>query len=127
MENNIKDEKDKILIEPIIAPKTRQQAAKLKERSETSKPKTRSRTISENILPKNRSSVSTTPPPPPALPLQISTSHPHSSISTSRPRIHSPSHMPYPLRSPRSKQHRVSSPVHFTPSPTSRTSGILFT
>ena len=91
----------------------------------TSKPKTRSRTISENILSKNRSSVSTSPPPPPPSPLQINTSHPHSSISTSRPRIHSPSHMPYPLRSPRTKQHRASSPVHFAPSPTSRTSGIL--
>jgi hypothetical protein len=41
---------------------------------------------------------------------------PHSTLSTSRPRIHSPSHMPYPLRSPRTKQHRTSPPVHFATS-----------
>ncbi len=52
--------------------------------------------------------------PPPSL--QMTTPLPHSTVSTSRPRIHSPSHMPYPLRSPRTKQHRASSPVHFTPS-----------
>lgn len=85
------DEKDKTIIQPIIMRKTRQQTARVKERTETSKPKTRSRTTSESLLTKN---VSTSPP--------IS----HSSISSTR------SHMPYPLRSPRTKQHPTSSPVH---------------
>jgi hypothetical protein len=119
----MKEEKEKIVIQPIIAPKTRQQTAKLKERSETNKLKTRSRTTSENVLPENRTNISTSPPPPPP-PLQINTALPHSSISTSRPRIHSPSHMPYPLRSPRTRQHRAPSPVHFTSPPTTRTSGM---
>ncbi|CAF2738247.1 unnamed protein product [Rotaria sp. Silwood2] len=118
-----KNEKEKHSVEPIIIRRTRQQTAKLKERAETmtliSKPQTRSRTISESTLPKNRTSTSTSPPPP----LQITTPLPHSSISTTRPYIHSPSHMPYPLRSPRTKQHRTSSPVHFTPSSTSRNAG----
>ncbi|CAF2627612.1 unnamed protein product [Rotaria sp. Silwood2] len=119
-----KNEKEKHSVEPIIIRRTRQQTAKLKERAETmtliSKPQTRSRTISESTLPKNRTSTSTSPPPP----LQITTPLPHSSISTTRPYIHSPSHMPYPLRSPRTKQHRTSSPVHFTPSSTSRNAEI---
>ncbi|CAF3599476.1 unnamed protein product [Rotaria socialis] len=121
-ESNLKEEK--VPAEPIIVRKTRQQAAKLKERSttktSTSKPKTRSRTISENLLPKSRTSVSTSPPPP----LPITNPLPHSSISTTRPRIHSPTHMPYPLRSPRTKQHRTSSPVHSNQSSTSRNSEV---
>ncbi|CAF5126657.1 unnamed protein product, partial [Rotaria magnacalcarata] len=119
-ESNLKEEK--IPAEPIIGRKTRQQTAKLKERSatktSTSKPKTRSRTISENLLPKSCASVSTSPPPP----LSITNPLPHSSVSTTRPRVHSPSHMPYPLRSPRTKQHRTSSPVHSNQSSTSRNS-----
>ncbi len=84
----------------------------------TNKPKTRSRTISESVLSKTRTS---TPPPPPPPSSTSSTSQimnplPHSTLSTSRPRIHSPSHMPYPLRSPRTKQHRTSPPVHFATS-----------
>ncbi|CAF1487786.1 unnamed protein product [Rotaria magnacalcarata] len=121
-ESNLKEEK--IPAEPIIGRKTRQQTAKLKERSatktSTSKPKTRSRTISENLLPKSCASVSTSPPPP----LSITNPLPHSSVSTTRPRVHSPSHMPYPLRSPRTKQHRTSSPVHSNQSSTSRNSEV---
>ncbi|CAF4888042.1 unnamed protein product, partial [Rotaria sp. Silwood1] len=125
-----KNDKEKLPIEPIIVRRTRHQTTKVKERSETmtiiNKPKTRSRTISENILPQNRTSVSTSPPspPPPPPPLQITIPVSHSSISTTRPRIHSPSHMPYPLRSPRTKQHRTSSPVHFTSSSTLRNSEV---
>jgi len=78
----------------------------------TNKPKTRSRTISESVLSKTRTSTS----PPPSSTSQIMTPLPHTTLSTSRPRIHSPSHMPYPLRSPRTKQHRTSPPVHFATS-----------
>ncbi|CAF3915703.1 unnamed protein product [Rotaria sordida] len=124
-----KDEKQKHSVEPIIIRRTRQQTAKLKQRAETmtliNKPQTRSRTISESTLPKNRTSISTSPPPPLPIPITL----PHSSISTTttttttRSHIHSPSHMPYPLRSPRTKQHRASSPLHFpSSSSTSRNS-----
>lgn len=84
---------EKIVIPPIIAHKTRQQTMKAKERTE-SKPKTRLRTSSETVL--------TNP---------TSTSPPSSTVPTTRLRTHSPSHMPYPLRSPRTKQHRQASPV----------------
>jgi hypothetical protein len=124
-ESNI-DEDEKIMVEPIIASKTRQQTAKLKERTETMtqihKPKTRSRTTSENVLVKSRTNVSTSPP--------ITTPLPHQSPSTLRPRLHSPSHMPYPLRSPRTmtnvtkqQTHQNLSPVHFMTPPTSTNSG----
>jgi hypothetical protein len=113
------DDKDQIVSQPIIVHKTRQQTAKLKERTETmtltNKPKTRSRTISENVLSKPRTtSPPPPPPPPPSSTVQTTAPLPHSILSTTRPRIHSPSHMPYPLRSPRTKQHRPSSPVHST-------------
>lgn len=73
--------------------------------------KARSRTISENILGKNHPHVMTTSP------------------SSSRTRLHSPSHMPYPLRSPRTmthmnKQHyQASSPVNIDNLSVSRSSG----
>ncbi len=104
-----------MISQPIIVHKTRQQTAKLKERPETmiltNKPKTRSRTISESVL----SKIRTNSPPPSTSSVQTTTPLPHSTLSTTRPRIHSPSHMPYPLRSPRTKQHRPSSPAHSTP------------
>jgi len=110
-ENSFKSEdndyKQTNIVQPVIAHKTRQQTAKLKNRSDTilltNKPKTRSRTISENIPLKTQA---TSPPPP--------------TVSTSKHRINSPTHMPYPLRSPRTKQHRISSPVHQPPSGISR-------
>jgi hypothetical protein len=76
--------------------------------------KGRSRTISENILGKNHHHVLTSPP---------------SSVSNSRSRLHSPSHMPYPLRSPRTlthvnkQQYQPSSPVNIDSSSVSRSSG----
>ena len=72
-------------IEPSQASKTRPRTAKSKE---STKPITRSRTISENMPAKNRTSESTSPPSTMAMP-------------PSRPHLHSPGHMPYPLRSPR--------------------------
>ncbi|CAF4368127.1 unnamed protein product, partial [Adineta steineri] len=102
------------IVEPIIKPKTRQQTAKLKERTETNKPKTRSRTASETVSSKNNTK-SASPPPP--------TVHNTTQHSSTRPRVHSPStHAPYPLRSPRTKQHRITSPVHFPTPSSSKTS-----
>jgi hypothetical protein len=116
MKSEIKEDvKEPNIVQPIIIHKTRQQTAKLKEKTETmtstNKPKTRSRTISESVLAKTRTSTS-----PPLSSVQTTNPLPHSTLSTTRPRIHSPSHMPYPLRSPRTKQHRASPPVHFVPS-----------
>lgn len=107
-ENSLKsednDKKETVIVQPIIVHKTRQQTAKLKERSDalllTNKPKPRSRTISESIPLKTQSNS----PPPSSI------------ITTSKQRIHSPTHMPYPLRSPRAKHHRIYSPVHQQPS-----------
>jgi len=72
--------------------------------------KTRSRTISENLPGKSHSHVIATSP------------------SSSRTRLHSPSHMPYPLRSPRTmthmtKQQQASSPVNIDNLSVSRSSG----
>lgn len=121
-ESTIKEEKTPV--EPIVGRKTRQQTAKLKERRETvtssNKPKTRSRATSESLVEKNRTSTSTSSPPPLPMPNPLS----HSSVSTARPRIHSPSHMPYPLRSPRTRQHRTS-PVQYSVSSTIKNPGKL--
>ncbi|UJR22338.1 hypothetical protein I4U23_025400 [Adineta vaga] len=117
-EHEIKDEEE-TKIKPVIKSKTRQQTAKLKERTETNRSKTR--TTSEIVTSKEQTSRSKSPPPPP--PISLS-SQSHISTSTSRPRTHSPIHMPYPLRSPRIKQHRTSSPVHFSNSSTSRISEV---
>lgn len=76
--------------------------------------KTRSRTISENLPGKSHSHVIATSP------------------SSSRARLHSPSHMPYPLRSPRTmthmtkqqqQRHQTSSPVNIDNLSVSRSSG----
>ncbi len=114
-----------MISQPIIVHKTRQQTAKLKERPETmiltNKPKTRSRTISESVL----SKIRTNSPPPSTSSVQTTTPLPHSTLSTTRPRIHSPSHMPYPLRSPRTKQHRPSSPAHSTPTTSGKLKNLI--
>jgi hypothetical protein len=79
------------------------------------KAKTRSRTISENILGKNHNNILKSPP---------------SSLSNSRSRLHSPSRFPYTIRSPRTtsnvnKQHyQPSSPINIDSSSVSRSSGI---
>ncbi|CAF1283604.1 unnamed protein product [Adineta steineri] len=113
--NEMKEEEN--IVEPIIKPKTRQQTAKLKERTETNKPKTRSRTASETVSSKNNTK-SVSPPPPPTV-------HNTTQHSSTRPRVHSPStHAPYPLRSPRTKQHRITSPVHFPTPSSSKTSEV---
>ena len=117
LENNVKDEEEKTL----ITRKTRQQRTKLKERNELiNKSKTRSQATSGNIVLKNRSSASTSPPPPS---LKVTAPLSYSSKSTSRSHLHSPSHMPYPRRSPRTKQHGTSPPVHSVASSTVNTSG----
>ena len=78
------------------------------------KTKARSRTISENILGKNHNHALKSPP---------------SSLSNSRSRLHSPSHFPYTIRSPRTmsnvnKQHyQASSPINIESSSVSRSSG----
>lgn len=78
------------------------------------KTKARSRTISENILGKNRNNLLKSPP---------------SSLSNSRSRLHSPSHFPYTIRSPRTMinvnrhQHQASSPINIESSSVSRSSG----
>jgi hypothetical protein len=79
------------------------------------KTKTRSRTISENILGKNHNNVLKSPP---------------SSLSNSRSRLHSPSHLPYTIRSPRTmsnvnkQQYQASSPINIDSSSVSRSSGM---
>src|ERR1700728_2654543 len=85
--------------------------------TERSMPKTkaRSRTISENILLKNHNNILKSPP---------------SSLSNSRSRLHSPSHFPYTIRSPRTisyvnkQQYQASSPINIDSSSVSRSSGI---
>ncbi len=84
--------------------------------SERAMPKTkaRSRTISENILGKNHNYPLKSPP---------------SSLSNSRSRLHSPSHLPYTIRSPRTmsnvtkQQYQASSPINIDSSSVSRSSG----
>lgn len=81
------------------------------------KPKTRSRTISENLLGKNQNSGVLKSPP--------------SSLSNSRSHLHSPSHMPYTTRSPRiinhvnKQQYQASSPINIDSSSISRSSGMI--
>lgn len=81
------------------------------------KTKTRSRTISENILGKNQNNILKSPP---------------SSLSNSRSRLHSPGHYPYTLRSPRTiphtnkQQYQASSPINIESSSVSRSSGKIF-
>ncbi len=81
------------------------------------KTKTRSRTISENILGKNHNNVLKSPP---------------SSLSNSRSHLHSPGRLPYTTRSPRAmsnankQQYRASSPINIDSSSVSRSSGIKF-
>ena len=78
------------------------------------KTKARSRTISENILGKHQNNILKSPP---------------SSLSNSRSRLHSPSHYPYTLRSPRTithtnkQQYQASSPINIESSSVSRSSG----
>ncbi|UJR26775.1 hypothetical protein I4U23_008089 [Adineta vaga] len=78
------------------------------------KTKARSRTISENILGKNHTNALKSPP---------------TSLSNSRSHLLSPSHLPYPLRSPRTmgnankQQHQASSPINIDSSSVSRSSG----
>ena len=97
-------------IEPSQPSTNRPRTSKSKE---STKPVTRSRTISENSPAKNRTSASTTPP---------------ATMPTSRTHPHSPGHKPYPLRSPRTmsnvaKQRSLTSPA--TPATSGRTSDIL--
>ncbi len=79
------------------------------------KTKARSRTISENLLGKNHYNPLKSPP---------------SSLSNSRSRLHSPSHLPYTIRSPRTmtnvnkQQYQPSSPINIDSSSVSRSSGI---
>ncbi|CAF3764395.1 unnamed protein product [Rotaria sordida] len=79
------------------------------------KTKTRSRTISENLLGKN--------------PYNNPLKSPPSSLSNSRSHLHSPSHLPYTLRSPRTinhankQQYQASSPINIDSSSVSRSSG----
>lgn len=79
------------------------------------KTKARSRTISENILGKNHNNILKSPP---------------SSLSNSRSHLHSPSHFPYTIRSPRTMnsinkhQYQASSPINIDSSSVSRSSGI---
>jgi len=78
------------------------------------KTKGRSRTISENILGKHHNNLLKSPP---------------SSLSSSRSHLHSPSHFPYTIRSPRiisnvnKHQHQASSPINIESSSVSRSSG----
>ncbi|CAF0902540.1 unnamed protein product [Rotaria sp. Silwood1] len=79
------------------------------------KTKTRSRTISENLLGKNYNNNPLKSPP--------------SSLSNSRSHLYSPSHFPYTLRSPRTinhankQQYQASSPINIDSSSVSRSSG----
>ncbi|CAF3364296.1 unnamed protein product [Rotaria socialis] len=79
------------------------------------KTKTRSRTISENILGKNHNNNNLKSPP--------------SSLSNSRSHMHSPSRMPYTRRSPRTinhpskAQYQASSPINIESPSVSRSSG----
>ncbi|CAF0886847.1 unnamed protein product [Adineta steineri] len=84
------------------------------ERSIPKNKTTRSRTISENILGKNHNNVLKSPPP---------------SLSNSRSHLHSPGHLPYTIRSPRTmsnmnkSNYQASSPINIENSSISRSSG----
>ncbi|CAF1015625.1 unnamed protein product [Adineta ricciae] len=102
------DHKEETTVKSIVKPKTRSSTTKTKDKVASNRPKTRSTATNEVVVPKEQTNRSDSPPANATLPQQS-----HSSTSTTRPRMHSPIHMPYPHRSPRTKQHRALSPVHF--------------